>query len=184
MIGDLAMKQLLYFLLFAVCAGVGALPAVMASPSEAGVVQGAEKDAGADLTSPEATKADSNSDLAKVAMYTSTALTALVIIAFVAGLCFAWYHDPARTSDTIKTIFGDGTALRIVTVFVVLGAAALLAIADKLDKGILALLSGIVGYVLGGLGKPERERPLKDGAAPGSQDQSQKQLHSPPHDVP
>ena len=62
-------------------------------------------------------------------------------------------QDSENATEALKFFFEGGNALRIATVLVIIGTAAVLALADKLSEGVLALMSGIAGYVLGGISR-------------------------------
>jgi hypothetical protein len=47
--------------------------------------------------------------------------------------------------------YDSGNGLRIITVLTTLATAAVLAFVDHLDAGLMSLLSGIAGFVLGGM---------------------------------
>ena len=51
----------------------------------------------------------------------------------------------------LQTIAQNETGVRLATVLAVVSAAIALAIAGKLTEGVVALLSSVAGYVLGGL---------------------------------
>ena len=100
---------------------------------------------------------------------------ALIAFAIVSGLCvalgglvlaIAFHKDPKHAARALEIAIRDGTALRIVTVFAVLGTTTVLTFAGRLTEGTLALLSGVAGYVLGGLqANGKRDKPdAADGA--------------------
>ena len=82
-------------------------------------------------------------------------------IAIVAGgiaVASLFRTDSARAVEALKAFYDGGNGLRIVTVLTVLATVGVLAFADKLSPGVLSLLSGVAGFVLGGL-TPPRKRP-------------------------
>lgn len=89
---------------------------------------------------------------------------ALLLYSIVFGLCVVsggiliavlFRKDPARTVEALKTFYDNGNGLRIITVLTVLATAGVLGFGGKLDQGVVSLLSGVAGFVLGGL-KPPR----------------------------
>jgi hypothetical protein len=62
---------------------------------------------------------------------------------------------------TLRAIFAETRFLELTTVLVIIFSGTFLAWFAKLNDGIVALLSGIAGYVLGGLAKskPKPEPP-------------------------
>ena len=82
-----------------------------------------------------------------------TIIVSVVVITFgvVGGIAFSKVKVGAGKSFGL--MFQRGNFLRIVTVFAVILAVVLLGISDKLTEGAIAVLSGVAGFVLGGLDK-------------------------------
>uniref|UniRef100_A0A7C4TLR1 Uncharacterized protein n=1 Tax=candidate division WWE3 bacterium TaxID=2053526 RepID=A0A7C4TLR1_UNCKA len=87
-------------------------------------------------------------------------IVALVTLLYIVGICAAakvgvtaWNktQDPGSLSKAIGFIMGTTNFLRVATVIIVIYAAIILGATGKLDSGVSAFLSGIAGYVLGGL---------------------------------
>ncbi len=87
-----------------------------------------------------------------------------VTLLYIVGICAAarvgvtaWNktQDPASLSKAIGFIMGTTNFLRVATVIIVIYAAIILGATGKLEPGVSALLSGIAGYVLGGLSNKE-----------------------------
>lgn len=74
-------------------------------------------------------------------------IVALVVFAAVAKAAFQSQRPGAPTS--LGLLFQRSDSLRLATVIIVVLAVVYLAIVDKLNDGAIAILSGIVGYVLG-----------------------------------
>lgn len=79
-----------------------------------------------------------------------TLITCLGIIGATVVSVTAFIKDADSTGKTYRTILQGGNALRILTVFVVILSVVSLALIDKLNQGVIAILSAVVGYVLGG----------------------------------
>jgi hypothetical protein len=60
-------------------------------------------------------------------------------------------NNPTGTSQQLQIFFEGGTGLRLLTVFAIILATVFLGTIGKLNEGASALLSGVAGYVLGGL---------------------------------
>lgn len=79
----------------------------------------------------------------------------LIIIAVIIGVTRvftkAFAKDTGSFSRSFTKLLGGGIGLRLATVFIVLQTAFFLKLIDKLDEGVLALLTSVAGYVLGGL---------------------------------
>jgi hypothetical protein len=76
---------------------------------------------------------------------------ALVAFAVVGGIAFSKVERGAGKSFGL--MFSRGNFLRISTVVFCIFAVVVLAFADKLSEGAVAVLSGITGFVLGGVSK-------------------------------
>jgi hypothetical protein len=92
-----------------------------------------------------------NVDLAKFALAVFAIVCAVCIVVGGVAFAVAFRKDPGKAAESVRALFEGGNVLRVATVFGVLGTTTVLLFADKLTEGALALMSGIVGYVLGGL---------------------------------
>jgi len=90
--------------------------------------------------------------------FTVVIVVALVAFAVVGGIAFQKIERGAGKSFGL--MFSRGNFLRISTVVFCIFAVVVLAIAGKLTEGAIAILSGIAGFVLGGVSK--------DGVPPSS----------------
>jgi hypothetical protein len=94
-------------------------------------------------------------------------LYGLVILGVVAVIVTALFRVQIGHSTTLRNIFKQTRFLELTTVLVIIISGTYLAWSDKLSDGIVALLSGIAGYVLGGLGNAgfkEEESPSTSAA--------------------
>jgi hypothetical protein len=78
-------------------------------------------------------------------------LYVLVILGVVAVIVTALFRVKIGHSTTLRNIFRQTRFLELTTVLVIIISGTYLAWSDKLSDGVVALLSGIAGYVLGGL---------------------------------
>jgi len=76
-----------------------------------------------------------------------------ILAASIVGM-IAWWRtkDPKTLAEQVFQTIGATNFLRMATVIIIIYAAMVLGVAGKLDSGVSSLLSGIAGYVLGGLG--------------------------------
>lgn len=66
----------------------------------------------------------------------------------------AFWRAGSGTAKTFSLLIQRGNLLKLLTVLCIVIAATMLAILGKIpSEGITAILSGIAGYVLGGIGK-------------------------------
>jgi H+/Cl- antiporter ClcA len=74
------------------------------------------------------------------------------VVAIVGGIAF--WKTRRGHAKTFSLLVRRAGVLHLLTVLAIIAAAVILAIIDKLESGsIAAILSGIAGYVLGGLAK-------------------------------
>jgi hypothetical protein len=95
-------------------------------------------------------------DIAQFALVIYGAVFALACVAIAILLAVFFWKDPSATTAVIKTFYDGGNGLRIVTVVAVLATATVLAFGGHLSEGVLSLLSGVAGFVLGGLRPGEK----------------------------
>lgn len=78
----------------------------------------------------------------------------IIIIIFLIVSCFVAHttikHNP-NAAEFLNSFFTSSNALQILTVCSVVITAMFLALSDRLNEGVLALLSSVAGYVLGSL---------------------------------
>jgi hypothetical protein len=89
-------------------------------------------------------------------------LYALVIFGVIVVIVTALFRIQKGHSTSLRDVFRQSRFLELTTVLVIIISGTYLAISGKLSEGIVSLLSGIAGYVLGGLAS---QRPQQDGAA-------------------
>src|SRR5882672_3840684 len=82
-----------------------------------------------------------------------SALYGLVVVGVVVVIVTALRRIEIGHSRSVKELFQHTRFLELTTVLVVIISGTYLASSDKLSNGVVALLSGIAGYVLGGLTK-------------------------------
>lgn len=105
-----------------------------------------------------------------------TILYGLVVVGVMAVLCTIVLRVPREYGATLRNIFRQTRFLELTTVLVIIISGTYLAFSAHLSQGIAALLSGIAGYVLGGVAK---STPTDDAANPPTAS-IQKQDHPSP----
>ena len=92
-----------------------------------------------------------------------TILYIIVIVSLTSVMITALIRVEKGHSTQLRLIFQGTQFLKLATVLVIIISATYLAIADKLDQGIVVILSGVAGFVLGGLRdkKPSDETTTK-----------------------
>jgi hypothetical protein len=86
--------------------------------------------------------------------YGITVLAILMGVLVVSGAIVASIYfksAPEHASQGSNDFFKSQSAIRLLTVMVVVSAACVLSLFHVLNDGAIAILSGIIGYVLGGL---------------------------------
>lgn len=82
-----------------------------------------------------------------------TSLAIVVIGGTIIG-AIAFWRAGQGTAKTFSLLIQRGNLLKLLTVLCIVVAATMLAVLGKIQpEGITAILSGIAGYVLGGVGK-------------------------------
>jgi hypothetical protein len=89
--------------------------------------------------------------------FTGVIVAALVAFAVVGSIAFSKVEHGAGKSFGL--MFSRGNFLRISTVVFCIFAVVVLAFAGKLSEGAVAVLSGISGFVLGGVSKDAASPP-------------------------
>ncbi len=105
-----------------------------------------------------------DTEMLRIVIYAFAAVIIAALVAFtvVGGIAFSKVQTGAGKSFGL--LFVRGNFLRISTVFFCVFAVVVLAFAGKLSEGAAAILSGISGFVLGGVGK---ENPTQAGNSNG-----------------
>lgn len=88
-------------------------------------------------------------------------LYALVILGVIVVIVTALFRVQMGHSSSLREVFRQTRFLELTTVLVIIISGTYLAISGKLSEGVVSLLSGIAGYVLGGLAS---QRPQQEGA--------------------
>ncbi len=77
-----------------------------------------------------------------------------ISISVIIGLAFSWvglFFFLRKQPEVLRSLFGEGIFLRMITVVFIITSASMLALADKLSSEVSTILAGIAGFVLGGL---------------------------------
>jgi hypothetical protein len=85
-------------------------------------------------------------------------LYALVIFGVIVVIVTALFRVQMGHSSSLRDVFRQTRFLELTTVLVIIISGTYLAISGNLSEGVVSLLSGIAGYVLGGLasqGRPQ-----------------------------
>ena len=92
-----------------------------------------------------------NTELVRIALYAISAIFVAGFLAFaiIGGIAFSKVTKGAGKSFGL--LFQRGNFLRIATVMFVVLAVIFLALLNALNEGAVSVLSGVAGYVLGGL---------------------------------
>lgn len=98
-------------------------------------------------------------------------IAGLAVLATV-GLVVMWWvfwSTMARTKESVQSVLSNPNFFRVLTVMGVIASTVVLSLAGRLDGPITgAILSGIVGYVLGQMSAPKAATPLANEASHGS----------------
>jgi hypothetical protein len=85
-------------------------------------------------------------------------LFGLAIIAFTIVGGIAFYRSNQGQAKSFGLLFERGNFLRLATAVLIILATILLAALDKLNsEGVAAILSGVAGYVLGGMDRKSND---------------------------
>ena len=87
-----------------------------------------------------------NRDLGQNELY----LAMVILITFTVCWSVPWIALRQR-EDVLRRLFDRGNLLRLMAVAFVCGAALCLAVINRLSAEVSTLLSGVAGYVLGGI---------------------------------
>lgn len=92
---------------------------------------------------------------------TLSLLYAMVVIGVIVVIVTAIRRIQVGHSSSVKELFKQTRFLELTTVLVIIISGTYLAVSHALTEGVVALLSGIAGYVLGGLSdsKLNEEKP-------------------------
>lgn len=95
--------------------------------------------------------------MSELIIYSITIIIGLICIAFIVVGSIAFWRTQKGAAKSFGLLFQRGNFLRIGTVVMVVVATIFLAIAEKLSEGAVAVLSGVAGYVLGGLDRSKED---------------------------
>lgn len=103
-----------------------------------------------------------NIDLIKLAIYALSSIFVVGFLAFtiVGGIAFSKTTKGAAKSFGL--LFQRGNFLRIATVMFVVLAVIFLSLLGGLNEGAVSVLSGVAGYVLGGLDRQQQDSDKND----------------------
>lgn len=92
-------------------------------------------------------------ELVKWIVGSVTVIMVVVLIAFSVVGGIAFMRTQQGSAKSFGLLFQRGNFLRIATTFLVVVAVVYLALVSRLSEGAIGILSGVAGYVLGGLDK-------------------------------
>jgi hypothetical protein len=95
-----------------------------------------------------------------------TILYGMIILAATGVLVTALLRVRTDYGATLRNIFSQTRFLELTTVLAIIVSGTFLALAGALSEGIVALLSGIGGYVLGGLRRSTGKKNESKSTAP------------------
>jgi thiosulfate reductase cytochrome b subunit len=84
----------------------------------------------------------------------------LLCLALIAGVTISWvsvFFLLRKQDSALKALLAERFILRIITVVFIIAGAGMLALVNKLSGEAAAILSGVAGFVLGGIGKGKKE---------------------------
>ncbi len=91
-------------------------------------------------------------------IYSSVLLCTVGIFAFTIIAGIAFYKTGQGGAKSFGLLFERGNFLRIITTVLIIQATILLSAIDKLQsEGAASILSGVAGYVLGGISKKNKK---------------------------
>jgi len=104
-----------------------------------------------------------------ISVVLSVTIIGLSVVSYV-----SFHKDNKVASEYLTRVFEGGSALRLMTVLAVILSATVLSLAGQLKEGTIALLSGVAGYVLGGIGTEtyDGKKARADGSSGPSSDKT------------
>jgi hypothetical protein len=100
--------------------------------------------------------------LSELIIYATTIVICCTCLVFGVVGSIAFWRTQKGAAKSFGLLFQRGNFLRIVTVIMVVVAIIFLTVSEKLSEGSVAVLSGVAGYVLGGLNKNNENETLDD----------------------
>ena len=92
-------------------------------------------------------------EILKTVIYAFTAVLIVALLSFAVVGSVAFSKVEKGAGKSFGLLFSRGNFLRICTVVICIFAVVALAISGKLTDGAVAVISGIAGFVLGGVSK-------------------------------
>lgn len=106
---------------------------------------------------------DVSEELIRLVLYGTIIIVCLAIIVFGIVAVIAFWRTKSGAAKSFGLLFQRGNFLRIATVILVIVATIFLAALGKIpENGAIAILSGVAGYVLGGLERGGTEESTED----------------------
>jgi membrane-anchored protein YejM (alkaline phosphatase superfamily) len=90
-------------------------------------------------------------------IYSITGIYIVIMIGFTIIAYAALNKVHKDHSHFLPVILHESNFLKLATVLGIIASATYLALANQLTEGVVAILSGIAGYVLAGVGKAEKK---------------------------
>lgn len=98
-----------------------------------------------------------SSDILQLAFYTLIGISVLLVSSTVIT-AIAFWRTTENSTRTFTRFYEQGAALRLITVGMIIIGSCFLALIGKIGSdAVVAILSGIVGYVLGGSGRAKNK---------------------------
>jgi len=90
-------------------------------------------------------------DTVQLIVYCSVGIAALGILSFTVIASIAFNRTQKGAAKSFGLLFRRGDFLRIITVLAIIYATLILALLGLFEQSVATILSGVAGYVLGGL---------------------------------
>jgi len=107
-------------------------------------------------------------------LFVLSLLYGLVILGVVIVILTALLRVQVGHSTSLREVFRQSRFLELTTVLVIIISGTYLAMSGKLTEGVVSLLSGIAGYVLGGLATGRQQQDLNAGSQASKPQQNSK----------
>lgn len=92
----------------------------------------------------------------KLVFWAITACFFLVILVVGGLLLFVFNKIPQQYGGTLRAVLDKTELLKLATIFIIIIASTYLSLVDALNDSVVAIFSGVAGYVLGTVGKDAR----------------------------
>jgi len=93
-----------------------------------------------------------------------TFLFTVVLLCVTVILCFVFYKIPSEYGKTLRLTLEKIALIKLTTILVIIIGTTYLSLFDKLNDGVIAIFSGIAGYVLGTVKSGKNEIAEKEGS--------------------